>query len=371
MSEIPGFETQKYVSDIVVGQRLTDKHGDRYLVTEELGKGGMGAVYKIKQERTELDRALKIIRPSWFNRMPQKDRDGAVKRFHKEISAVAHLQNPFILPAVDVIEFDLNGEHTIGFVTELVEGTNLEDEIKKETFGLNPELAVEFAGEIAMALVSLDEVGLVHRDLKPANIFLEHMPNGKKFVRVGDFGLVASAEDIQIERTLDNLLDSHSGKPKSEAYFAELQRILSKKGERITEQGMVVGTPNFMAPEQIQGEPATHQSDLYALGVILYEMISREPIFVGRNYLDLAVQHLNAIPPSFKGIGIENVPAWLEAIIMKLLQKKPEDRFASAKEVFVALKEGVKKDYPKLMNEEPFMYNVGSDIDASKFAIAA
>ncbi|MEK7452005.1 MAG: serine/threonine-protein kinase, partial [Patescibacteria group bacterium] len=328
--------------------KFMDRRGDVYTIEKELGQGGMGAVCKIVDERTGLERAMKIIRPAWLSESSKDQRTQAVKRFKREMDIVSRLHNPFILASMDILEIP-NGEETVlGFVTDLVEGTDLKNELEKHKTGLPPKESVEYAGEIAMALMSLDEIGLVHRDLKPANIFLEDMPGGKKLVRVGDFGLVTTSHQIGTEKISD-----------------EWQQMKTTHAERITNVGSVLGTPDFMSPEQLRGDTLTSSSDLYALGAIMYEMLSGKPVFKGNNFYDNARQHLEDRPQALP----KEIPDWLQSIVMKLLEKKPEDRLGSAKEVFVALKEGVKKDFPELLHDVPFMWNVASDIDPTRFAV--
>lgn len=339
---------------VAVGKTIVDEHGDEYLVKKMLGEGGMGAVYQIEQKRTELDRALKIIRPGWYSEMPAKERENVMKRFRREMEMLSRVHSPFILPVVDIIEIKSGEGVILGFVTDMIEGTTLQKEIETERNGVPCDRAVEYAGEIAMALATLDDVGFVHRDLKPANIFLEHMPDGKKFVRVGDFGLATISAE------------AYEKKEPSDAYKA----LVNQLDTSITDPGNVMGTPDFMAPEQAAGGFVTHKTDLYALGCIMYEMVTRRPVFSGK-FHQVMYKHVHEKPESFKDLRINDVPEWFEAIVMKLLEKNPDDRFASAKEVFVALKEGAKKDYPHLLNDVPFMWNVGSDIDSSRFTVAS
>lgn len=344
-------ETPRTISslDFKIGKTFQDQHGDRYVVKKELGKGGMGSVFEIEQERmigqerVGIERALKIIRPDSMDDVPAAVREKLIKRFQREMDIVSKLHNPFILPVTDVIEIQLDGKKIVGLVTDVVEGTNLEEMIIKKDERLSPERIIEFIGELVIALETLRKVGLVHRDIKPANIFLQEMPKGKQIVRLGDFGLVAFED--QMEKEGHNMSDLRKS-------------IQEKKDARITDPGFVIGSPSFMSPEQVKGEQATHQSDLYSLGVVMYEMIARKPMFDSRLAFNVMSQHLFETPKSFLEVGIEEVPPWLEEIVMKLVSKDPKDRFRSAAEVFAALKVGVKKDYPKMLNEIPFNWNI-------------
>ena len=359
-------EQNPNLSDIKVGETLTDQHGDRYFVEKQLGEGGVGAVYKVILERTGVSRALKIILPSMYNAESEKGRQDALKRFQSEILTLSHLQNPFILTAIDVIEIVVGGQKTLGFVTEIVEGSDLFSAIELTGIGLPCDKAVEYAGEIAIALGSLEHAHLVHRDLKPENIFLQKTADGQTFVRVGDFGYAISENEMKKAKSSGESVVENGKMSKSDSPMDAFQNI-PIRNDRLTEVGMIGGTPRYMSPEQMSDNPMTHKSDLHALGTILYEMISGKVPFEGENISELYYKKLHVPPQSFSDRGMKNVPAWLEEIVMKLLRPDPDERFDSAKEVFVALKEGVKKDYPKLLRELPFSMNFGSDIDASRF----
>lgn len=344
-------ETQVNISSLEfqVGQTFQDQHGDAYTVKKQLGEGGMGSVFVIEQERiigqerVGIERALKIIRADLINEVPAKEREKRIKRFHREMDIVSKLHNPFILPVTDVIEIEVGGKKTVGLVTELVEGTDLDHVLKKEKKPMDPKRVVEMIGELTIALETLKDAGLVHRDLKPANIFLQDMPNGKPLVRLGDFGITLFESEMDAEDREQN------------GVWGSLHE---KYDERITDPGSVMGSPAQMAPEQVRGERVTHQSDLYALGAVMYQMLTGKPPFESFSAHKIMVKHLDEIPKPFIAIGVEHVPVWLEDIVQKLLFKQPSERFDSAASVFAALKAGVKKDYPEMLNEIPFNWNI-------------
>ncbi len=334
--------------ELSVGQHVKDTRGDSYFVKSLLGQGGMGTVYKIEDERTGLDRALKIISPDSLRDVSESKRDVILKRFQREIQVQAKLHNPFVLPVVDVIAFHVGNETVIGFVTDVVEGGTIDDKIDAYPRGMPIKTVLEFAGEIAIALDSLREAGIVHRDLKPGNVYLDYLPNGKQIARVGDFGLVtASGKEEQTE----------SSEKKNVSF------ILSDV--RITDPHMAVGSTNSMSPEQVRGETVSHASDVYALGVLMYEMMTAQNVFPNMNPKQMMRQHVSEPVPAFVSRGRYGVPSWLEDIVMKLLEKKPEDRFRTSLDVFLALKAGVAKEYPDLLREEPFLWNFGSKNAAS------
>lgn len=325
------FYLNRDVQEVVlfIGQTLTDKRGDKFKILDILGKGGMGGVYKMFEERTGREVAVKFMNER------ARGTPALVERFKREIEVLGRLQNPFILKAYDVMEALVDGETMVGLVMEYVEGPSLQDEIYEQD-GLPPERVVILAGQLAVALESLREAGLVHRDLKPTNVLLQNGASGEEFVRVGDFGVVgfAFADEVR-ERPFDDLRASGS----------------------LTQTGHAVGSPSFMSPEAARGARLDHRSDLYSLGLILYEMLTGEAPFWGKSAQAIMVKQQTASLPLLKDRGIHDVPEWLEKIMRTLVEKDPKDRYQSAKEVYDALLEGVRQDYPELLKEIPFRWN--------------
>lgn len=313
-----------------IGQTLTDKRGDQFQILDILGKGGMGGVYKMLEQRTGREVAVKFMNAS------ARGTPALVARFEREIQVLGRLQNPFILTAYDVMEATVDGEKMVGLVMEYVEGASLEDEVEKLE-GLPPKRVATLAAQLAVALESLRGAGLVHRDFKPANVLLQRSAQGEEFVRVGDFGIVSFAfeDERKKKRSFDDLRASGS----------------------ITRAGRTVGSPSFMSPEAARGAKMDHRSDLYSLGLVLYEMLTGEPPFGGLSAHDIMMKQMTARIPSLTDRGIHDVPEWLEGIMKKLVEKDPKDRYQTAKEVYDALKEGVRQDYPELLNEIPFNWN--------------
>lgn len=320
-----------------VGEQLTDQHGDAYIVKKPLGRGGMGEVYQIEQERTGLDRALKILHlDSGEENKTERAREIAQQRLQAEIRALAQLQNPFILPIIDVIECNIDSQNVLGIVMDLAEEGTLRDKMDAGT--LSKQDAVTYAAEIALALASVSELGLVHRDVKPENIFLDTIAPNTMIARLADFGL-AIENGTRTPSADDAIKPDHIA-------------------QRNTDPGMVAGTPVYMAPEQASGEAVTAKSDLYALGVLLYEMLAGKPPFDSKHAIFILSQKLKEDPKSFRDRGIAHIPEWLEDIVMSLIARKPQHRFDSARHVFGALKEGVKESYPELLTKEPFMWGM-------------
>ncbi len=259
---------------------------DRYLITGRLGKGGMAVVYKATDRNLNRDVAIKVLR---------KDVAGdpvAAKRLIREARAAASLHHPHIITILDVGE--RNG--TVYVVMEILSGRSLADVLEQDgAIGVERSLAI--GEQLASALVVAHAQGIVHRDIKPENLHLiEHGGTGD-FVKVLDFSIA---------------------KLPTEMVTAALTRA-----------GSVFGTPHYMAPEQVEGKGAGPQTDLYALGAVLFEMITGEPPFDGPSVIDILLKHVKVPPPVLKVPG-GRMPAGLPELVAKLLAKKAEDRPASA-----------------------------------------
>ncbi len=333
-SDIEFSDSELWLEDhIKPGEMITDQFGRDYIIMDSIGSGAMGSVYSVQDQHNGMVRAVKFLLNNNIN--DQR----AVKRFDREIKMLAKMQNPFILTAIDKIELDIEGNKITGLVTELVDGPDLSKEIMGDELMDLREVA-EYASEIAMALEAMRKVGIVHRDVKPSNIFLQNMSDDTRIARLGDFGIA---------------------KPYDESTTAESDLFVtgesSDNSGGLTNEGTVVGTPTYMSPEQTFGDKVTHKSDLYSLGLVMYKMITAKlPFKHASTAHDMMIAHRVEKPMSFEERGVDDVPRWLENIVFKLLEKEPEDRFNTGLEVFAAIKEGVKKDFPDMMYEIPFMY---------------
>jgi predicted ATPase/predicted Ser/Thr protein kinase len=256
---------------------------DRYRVESELGHGGMGVVYRAYDTLLNRSVAIKVLDAAGLGTTCRA-------RFLAEARAAAGLNHPNIVSVYDVGEVD--GLPFI--VMELVEGQTLRAQPPESL-----EATLRFAFQICAALDHAHSCGIVHRDLKPENVLVAKTQTAKLM----DFGLARSADM-----------------------------------PHLTEDGAIVGTFAYMAPELIQGQPASVQSDLYALGVMLYELAAGRPPFDGDTPTVLLSQHLYAavVPPSTYQAEI---PAWLDDLILRLLSKQPDERPASAAEVLRALEQ--------------------------------
>lgn len=328
-----------------IGQTIENTRGESLKILEHLGEGGMGNVYKMKEKRSGREVAVKFLNS--YSRGTQ----ALVERFKREIRVLGRMQNPFIVSAHDVIEVQVGQEKMVGLVMEYVEGLSLEDELDEQG-PIEPQRAVTIGAELAVALESLREAGIVHRDLKPANIFLQKtaIPEDphkrprdserEEFVRVGDFGIVGFVFQDEIR---DEMRDER---------FEGLRTSGS-----MTKVDKLVGSPLFMSPEAAMHKPIDHRSDLYLLGLVLYTMLTGDAPFKGNSTQEIMIKQVKDEAQALKYKSVYDVPEWMDAIVRKLIEKNPKDRYQTAGEVFRAFKEGVRADYPELLNQMPFNWD--------------
>ncbi len=253
-----------------------------YRLLEKLGEGGMGAVYKGVDVMVEREVAIKMLRPE-IARQPD-----VVARFRAEAVALAKLNHPNI---ATLYSFFRQGDEYF-MVMEFVHGHTLESVIR-ELPPISAERAVSIASQVLDAIEHAHSYGILHRDIKPANIMLT--ASGQ--VKVTDFGIA---------------------------------RVLGTA--RMTREGLVCGTLQYLAPERIRGQEADLRSDLYSMGCVLYEMLSHHQPFERNSEYELMRAHLEETPPTFASRGSFSVPPYLEEAVGRALAKLPEQRFATATE---------------------------------------
>ena len=297
--EKPPGETAALVGTTIAG---------RYKVEKWLGEGGMGAVYLVQHTGIRKRLALKLLRPA-LSAIP-----AVLTRFEREAMAAAHLDHPNVAAAID---YGRTEDGRFYLALEYVEGQELRAALNKAQGPLPIARALFIARQIASALVRAHEVGIVHRDLKPENVMLVQREGHGDFVKVLDFGLAQVPQRITEEP--------------SEEGGAE-------KASKLTKMGDIFGTPPYMAPEQTVGESTDGRTDLYALGIILYEMLAGVRPFTGKSILVLIQQHLSTPPPPIcERAPTVKVPKEVEALVQRLLAKKPEERFQHPQELLAAI----------------------------------
>jgi eukaryotic-like serine/threonine-protein kinase len=278
--------------DPLVGKTI----GGRYFIRRQLARGGMGAVYEAEHVGLDKRVAVKFI----LDRFGE-DRE-ALHRFHREARTASRIGHANIIDITDIGETE-DGKPFLAM--EYLEGSDL-DQVLRATGRMEPSRAVHIVAQVLRGLAAAHGQGIIHRDMKPANVFLTERGGVTDFVKIMDFGIskVVAARDARV---------------------------------RLTETGVAMGTPIYMAPEQAEArQDLDHRIDVYAVGVMLYEMLSGEPPFNASSYLILVQQHVSSpVPPL--GERCPDLPAQLVRAVHKALEKKPERRFADALEFAAAL----------------------------------
>jgi serine/threonine-protein kinase len=273
---------------------------DRYRIDALLGEGGMGRVYSAEHVLMRKRLAVKVLHRE-LTSVPD-----VVARFEREAMAAANIDHPNVAAATD---FGKLADGSVFLVLEYVEGKNLRDEIAKGPFAV--ERAVRIARQIASALGSAHQLSIVHRDLKPENVMLVQKGSEADFVKVLDFGIAKV--------------------PIGEGPEAP-------GGKALTKVGMVFGTPEYMAPEQALGQPVDGRADLYALGVIFYEMLAGIRPYSSSSQAGILGQQLSQpIPPFAERAPGVQVPPSVEQVVQRLLARDAADRYQKAEDVVIAL----------------------------------
>ncbi len=271
---------------------------DRFRIIAPIARGGMGAVYRAEQAPLGRLVAIKVLSPRH-----EEDKDPEFrKRFFLEAATVAKLSHPNTVTVFDYGQSD--GLYFI--VMELLEGVTLKTALKRSG-AFTPDRAMHVTKQICRSLREAHRLGIVHRDMKPGNVMLLEQGDEKDYVKVLDFGLV---------KDLD-----------------------AAEEEDLTQAGVFMGSPKYMSPEQIQGERVDGRSDIYSVGVILYEMLAGAPPFVRDKQVQILMDHINApVPPLEPIAGRPPVPEELAAIAYRCLAKKREERFDDMDQLLAALK---------------------------------
>jgi serine/threonine protein kinase len=281
-------------------ERLENKVVGSYQMEDVLAEGGMGIIFLAKHVKLGRKVALKMLRPQF------SDNKKAVTRFFREARAVNEIQHENIIEITDFIEDDRGDNY---YIMELLDGQDLRKLIIKEG-PLSVPRSLSIAIQVANALAAVHQAGIVHRDLKSENIFLVKRGENPDFVKLLDFGvakLIRHADDEDIHKTIE---------------------------------GTILGTAEYMSPEQASGKPVDFRTDIYSLGVILYEMLTGRRPITGKSFSEIIYNQLTVTPlrPSqLEGLSV-GMPLHLEELIMQCLEKDPELRPQSMEEMEARLR---------------------------------
>ncbi|MGQ0508919.1 MAG: protein kinase domain-containing protein [Myxococcaceae bacterium] len=283
-------------ADPLIGRTLND----RYRIVAPIGVGGMGKVYKAVQLPLERAVALKVLDPQYA----RSSDPNFLRRFMREASLTSQLRHP---NTVTVIDYGQTGD--IYYIAmEYLEGQTLSKLLAKNG-PLEWLRALEIGQQICRSLREAHNLGVVHRDLKPANIMVM-TESDTDLVKVLDFGLVKSV----------------------------VPDTAPVRGPEITQRGIFLGSPTYMAPEQAKNHSDV-RSDIYSLGIVLYQMLTGKPPFTSRDHIELIFAHHREAPTSFSTVRPElQIPQEVEAVVMKCLAKRPESRFQSMEELLDAMR---------------------------------
>ena len=261
---------------------MPDVVAERYEIDSVLGEGGMAKVFRGTDRVLGRTVAVKVLASKYAQD------DSSVARFRREAQSAAALNHPNVVSVFDTGSDD--GVHWI--VMEFVEGRTLKDVIEEDG-SLQPDRALQIAREVALALASAHENGLVHRDVKPGNIMIT--PSGE--TKVMDFGIARA--------------------------------VTSTGDPTLTKTGFVMGTAAYLSPEQAQGKPVDARSDIYSLGCVLYEMLAGRPPFEGNSPVAVASAHMSSEPEPISSAN-PAVPREAEAVVARAMRKEPEERYQDA-----------------------------------------
>jgi serine/threonine protein kinase len=286
----------RYQANAVLQGKTKGLVFDEYTVLEKLGEGGMGIVFKAQHRRMKRIVAIKMLTGARL-KSPE-----TIKRFYREVEAAARLSHPNIVAAYDARE--QNGVHYL--VLEYVDGRDLATLHTQQQEPLGIGQVVGYVLQTARGLRYAHKHGVIHRDIKPGNLLVDR----EEVVKILDMGLAR----------LDETMDVGEG-----------------GGDCLTRQGQVMGTCDYMAPEQAEdAHRADHRSDIYSLGCTLYRLLACQPIYPGDSFIQVLLAHRTAPIPPLSSVR-PDVPARLEAVFQKMVAKRPEDRQQSMDEVIADL----------------------------------
>ena len=271
-------------TDRLIGTVLAGK----YKILKKIGEGGMGSVYIANQDPIDRKVAVKVL----LSKLAEDE--VAVKRFEQEAKAISRMQHPNTVTIYDFGKTSEEEDERLYIVMEYLRGQTLTQVLRADG-QLAPIRAARIMRQVCASLGDAHAAGIIHRDLKPDNIFLTEVGGDKDWVKVLDFGVAKLAD--------------------------------SEGAGTLTQTGMIFGTPKYMSPEQAEGRPIDYRADIYALGVVLFELLVGRPPFVADTPVGLLLKHISEPPPSFGQVRPDlHIDPRIEAITMRALDKRPEGR---------------------------------------------
>ncbi|MEM1347547.1 MAG: serine/threonine-protein kinase [Myxococcota bacterium] len=277
----------------MVGRRIFGQ----YSITKKLGEGGMGAVYLARQEAIDQEIAIKVLLKE-AARSPE-----IVQRFHREAKVISMLTHPNI---IRVFIFGRTEDGLLYLAMEFVKGHELREELRGQP--MEELVAIRIMKQACSALQEAHDLGVIHRDLKPDNILLTKFRGEDRFVKILDFGIAKLKDNSQ-----------------------------AADGAKLTQAGIVYGTPEYLSPEQAQAFELDHRTDIYSLGIMLFEMMVGRVPFSGDSPVKILTKHVFEEPPRPNAIANGRIAPTMEDLIMKAMDKDREKRFDSALDMFRAL----------------------------------
>ena len=288
-------------SRVIFGLRIEAnkvKRLGQYTLEEKIGEGGMGIVYRASHAMLRRPTAIKLL-------PPEKAGEDSIRRFEREVQLTATLSHP---STVAIFDYGRTPTGVFYYAMEYLQGLNLE-ELVRSSGPQEPGRVIHILAQVSGALTEAHEAGLIHRDIKPANIILCQRGGIPDVAKVVDFGLVKA---VVADETAETVM--------------------------VTGQHVLAGTPLYIAPEAIKGEQFVDgRSDLYALGAVGYYLLTGEPPFPSGNVVEVVAHHLHTVPEPPSQRGARDIPHDLEAIVMRCLEKAPDDRFSTARDLARAL----------------------------------
>lgn len=275
--------------------------GGRFRVTGVIGEGGMGIVYAAEQQ---MGSAVRKVAVKTLHKELSAD-PSVTARFHRECGTVAQLEHP---NTIKVYDFGAMDDGTLYIAMEFIDGKPL-DRVIEESGSLSPERVMKLLRQVSGSLEEAHKLGIIHRDLKPENVVLTERAGERDVVKLLDFGIAARTESAD-----------------------------AAKEAKLTQQGMVLGTPPYMSPEQFTGKALDRRSDIYSLAVMAYQMLTGKLPFDANTPWEWATEHMTAQPRPFETMSVSTkIPGGMRYAILKALSKDRDERYATVSEFVAAM----------------------------------